>query len=226
MHSYIKPVAEELSKQADAERAIGAKAYMKNQFDFFGMPMAERRAVCKAYTKAYPLRSLTDLEVIVMELWELPQREFQYWGIELMAFHKKLWQLSTIHLIEHCIINKSWWDTVDFLGSECTGKYFLLFPEQIIPITGRWNLSDNMWLQRSSLLFQKDYKGATNTQLLSQYILQLSSSKEFFVQKAIGWILREYAKTNAGWVKAFVNANTLAPLSKREALKHIGDALI
>jgi 3-methyladenine DNA glycosylase AlkD len=77
-----------------------------------------------------------------------------------------------------------------------------------------------MWLQRSSLLFQKNYKKDTDTKLLKEYILQLAPSKEFFIQKAIGWILREYAKTNPQWVQAFTNENTLAPLSKREALKH------
>ncbi len=138
-----------------------------------------------------------------------------------MAFHKKLWQASIIHLFEFCIINKSWWDTVDFLASECTGRYFLLFPEQIIPKTGKWNLSNNIWLQRSSLLFQKAYKKATDTQLLSAYTLHLSASKEFFVQKAIGWILREYARTNPTWVIEFVNTHTLPALSKREAMKHL-----
>jgi len=221
MHPYIKLIAEELLNLADTERAVGAKAYMKNQFDFFGMTMAARRQVCKEYMKLHHLQKQTDLEVIVKELWMLPQREFQYFGIELMAFHKKLWQASIIHLFEFCIINKSWWDTVDFLASECTGKYFLLFPEQIIPITGNWNLSNNIWLQRSSLLFQKAYKKATDTQLLSAYTLHLSASKEFFIQKAIGWMLREYARTNPTWVIEFVNTHTLPALSKREAMKHL-----
>ena len=77
-----------------------------------------------------------------------------------------------------------------------------------------------MWLQRSGLLFQKKYKQATDNKLLAKYIQHLSSSNEFFIRKAIGWILREYAKTNAEWVKNFVETNSLSPLSKREALKH------
>jgi 3-methyladenine DNA glycosylase AlkD len=221
MHSYIIPLAEELSNLAEPARAVSVKAYMKNQFEFFGMPMAERRAVCKEYMKRHSIQNQQDLEVIVEELWMLPEREFQYFGIELMAFYKKLWQVSIINLLEYCIVNKSWWDTVDFLASECTGKYFLLFSGQITPITGKWNVSDNIWLQRSSLLFQKSYKKATDTQLLSKYILHLSGSKEFFVQKAIGWMLREYAKTNPAWVVDFVNTHTLPALSKREAMKHL-----
>lgn len=221
MHPYIKPIAEELSNLTDAERAVGAKAYLKNQVDFFGMPMAIRRTACKQYMKQHQLKSISELEEIVRELWTLEQREFQYFGVELMAFHKKLWQSSIISLFEFCIITKSWWDTVDFISSECNAKYFLLFPKQVIPVTGRWNRSKNIWLQRSSLLFQKNYKKDLNTNLLSEYIINLASSKEFFVQKAIGWVLREFARTDAEWVKEFVSAHDLPALSKREAMKHL-----
>jgi 3-methyladenine DNA glycosylase AlkD len=99
MHSYIKPLAKQLEALADAERAVGVKAYMKkNQFEFFGMPMAVRRLACKKNMKKHPLKNVEQLEVIVQELWRLPQREFQYFEIELIAFHKKLWQASIIYL--------------------------------------------------------------------------------------------------------------------------------
>jgi 3-methyladenine DNA glycosylase AlkD len=110
---------------------------------------------------------------------------------------------------------------VDFIATECLGPYFKMYPNQISKITSQWNKSSNIWLQRSSLLFQKNYKKETDAELLSRYILNLRSSKEFFIQKAIGWMLREYAKTDAGWVVDFVNNNELAPLSKREAMKHL-----
>src|SRR5438067_4851771 len=126
-----------------------------------------------------------------------------------------------IELIEGCITTKSWWDTVDPLSYDVAGSYFKMFRNQINTITGSWNRSENMWLQRSSLLFQKSYKKDTDTILLSTYILTLASSTEFFIQKAIGWILREYAKTNAAWVQKFVTEHKLAPLSKREAMKHL-----
>ena len=221
MHPYIQPLAEELKESADAERAVGAKAYMKNQFEYFGMPMAERRSICKHHMKQHAVNDAKELEIIVKELWALPEREFQYCGIELMAYYKKLWSSSIIKLFEFCVTNKSWWDTVDFINSECCGKYFQLFPLKIIAVTHKWNQSSNMWLQRSSLLFQNKYKKQTDTELLSIYIQHLSSSKEFFVQKAIGWVLREYAKSNPQWVIDFVNNNTLPSLSKREAMKHL-----
>lgn len=220
MNSFIQPVAAEFAGIANADNAIQMKAYMKNKFDFFGIKTPERRKICKDYMKHRKLNDEKELETIAKELWALPEREFQYFAIELLALSKKVWKTSIIELFEFCITHKSWWDTVDFIANECTGPYFKMFPAQIVPVTDRWNASSNIWFQRSSLLFQKSYKRNTNTVLLSAYINNLSHSKEFFVQKAIGWILREYAKTNPEWVKAFVNTHNLATLSKKEALKH------
>ena len=162
-----------------------------------------------------------ELFTVVKELWKMPEREFQYFGQELIGFHKKAWTKKIIGLIEFCITHKSWWDTVDALNTEGTGPYFLKFPEEINIITGRWNNAQNIWLNRSSLLFQKSYKTKLDQQLLSGYILKLSGSGEFFIQKAIGWMLREYGKTNPSWVKEFTRKNKIAPLSKREALKNL-----
>jgi 3-methyladenine DNA glycosylase AlkD len=121
--------------------------------------------------------------------------------------------------MEYCLVHMSWWDSVDGIASEWLGLYFKTFPEQIIPVTSKWIASNNIWLQRSCILFQKTYKKTTDIQLLGKYILHCSHSKEFFIQKAIGWALREYSKTDSNWVTAFVAKNPLAPLSKREALK-------
>lgn len=221
MHRFIASLTVKLLALRNEEKAPVMKAYMKNKFEFLGIQAPERKRVCKEHMKQNKVADQIELETIVKESWALLEREFQYCAIELLAANKKLWVLQTIKLFEFCITNKSWWDTVDFIATECTGAYFKLFPEQIRPVTVEWNSSSNRWLQRSSLLFQKSYKKDTDTALLSEYILNVSSSKEFFIQKAIGWILREYAKTNADWVRAFVKENTLAPLSKREALKHL-----
>lgn len=214
MHSFIKPLADSFASLANAEKAAGMKAYMKHHFAFFGIPSTERRKVCKEQMKQNKLHDEKELETVVKELWKLPEREFQYFAIELLAFYKTLWKVSIIRLFEFCITNKSWWDTVDIIASECTGPYFKLFPQQVPIVTPSWNSSSDIWLQRSSLLFQKNYKKNVDTVLLTQYIIKLSSSKEFFVQKAIGWVLREYAKTNKEWVEAFVKEHALAPLSK------------
>jgi 3-methyladenine DNA glycosylase AlkD len=221
MHPYIIPVARAFKKIADTENAINMKAYMRNQYAFLGIKTPDRRKICKSHMKNMPMLEEKELFIVVKELWNLPEREYQYFGQELIGYHKKKWTRKIIALLEYCITHKSWWDTVDALSTEGTGPYFQMFPEEIKIITNRWNLATDIWLNRSSLLFQKNYKGKTDKDLLSAYILQLSGSGEFFIQKAIGWMLREYAKTNPGWVKEFVGKNKLAPLSKREALKNL-----
>jgi len=208
-------------KNANAERAAGAKAYLLHQFEFFGIPVPVLRKLSKAYIKENTFSSIAQVEQIVKEVWQYEQREWQYFAIELLYHYKKQWKVSTIKTIEYCITHKSWWDTVDAIAYNWAGEYFKMFPAQIKFITGKWNVADNIWLQRSSLLFQKKYKEATDTTLLQQYIQHLAASDEFFIRKAIGWILREYAYTNAAWVKKFVAQNTLSSLSKKEALKHL-----
>lgn len=220
MHPYIRPVASAFKFLANPDQAIPMRAYMRNQFPFHGIKTPERRAICKNHMKTTPLLTEKDLFIVVKELWNMPEREYQYFALELIGFHKRAWTKKIILLVEYCIVHKSWWDTVDALASEATGPYFSKFPEEV-SITGRWNKSENIWLNRSSLLFQKSYKKQLDTLLLSGYITKLSASNEFFIQKAIGWVLREYAKTNPTWVKSFVHKNKIAPLSKREALKNL-----
>jgi len=113
-----------------------------------------------------------------------------------------------------------WWDSVDVIAPKILGAWFKLYPEQIKPAIAQWLKSDNIWLQRSCLLFQLKYKEKTDTQFLTSVIDQLKDSNEFFIKKAIGWVLREYAKTDSEFVKEFVNSRQLSSLSRREALKH------
>lgn len=222
MHIFTQELQHIFQAKANPTIAIGAEAYMKNQFNFFGIYTTERRKLSNNFIKQIGLLSYKDLIIIVKDMWQMPHREFQYVAIELIAFHKKQWTEQIIEIAEFCLENKSWWDTVDNIASLILSPYFKMFPQQIIPITSKWNTSENFWLQRSSIMFQKNFKQNTNTALLSKYILNCCHSKEFFVQKAIGWALREYSKTNPNWVIIFVsNTKNLPPLSKREALKRL-----
>lgn len=219
MKFNIAELQEKFLLLANPENVKGAEAYIKNQFKYFGIYTTQRRKISTDYIKQVGLLSNKELNKIVKELWKQPYREFQYVAIELIAFHKKHWTEDIIELTEFCLINKSWWDSVDGITSLILSDYFKLFPHQIIPITSKWNNSNNFWLNRISIMFQKTYKGNTDTVLLSKYILNCNQSKEFFIQKAIGWALREHSKTNPAWVIEFVANNTLAPLSRREALR-------
>jgi 3-methyladenine DNA glycosylase AlkD len=221
MHDYVKGIDSVYQRHANDDRATSAKAYLRNQFEFYGLSMPLRRQVSKEYIKEKGLPLYDELEQIVKELYALPQREFQYFAIEIAAGLKKQWKQDTIALFEYMIVTKSWWDTVDYINSELCAPFFKRFPGDIKKITFGWNRSDNFWLQRSSLLFQKNYKAALDNGLLTDYILHLSQSKEFFIQKAIGWVLREHSRFDPGWVRSFVEKHELPPLSKREALKTI-----
>lgn len=220
-HPYIKPLTKAFKEAADPGNAIFQKAYMRDQFEFFGLKTDTRREITKNYFRSNKIEDYDTLEHVVKELWTLPQREYQYAAQELLEYNKKIWAEATIKLIEHCITHKSWWDTVDMLSSYGAGIYFHKFPQKTKRISSAWNSSDNIWLNRSSLLFQLKYKDKTDAELLGRYIRNLSGSKEFFIQKAIGWILREYSKTNAAWVRRFIKENKLAGLSVREGSKYL-----
>lgn len=219
MPKYLNELKKLFSISANPEQRDGMKAYMLNQFDFYGIKTPERDKIVKAYIKANPLKTIEEVNGIARKMWAFKEREWQYAAIDVFRYHHPLWEEQVIDLIESCLTTKSWWDTVDGIGSDWIPVYFSSYPNQIIPVTERWNQSDNIWLQRSSILFQRSYKKNTNTHLLAKYILQHQLSNEFFIQKAIGWALREYSKTNPAWVKSFVESHDLAPLSKREALK-------
>ena len=122
-------------------------------------------------------------------------------------------------LFEYMITTKSWWDTVDFIAYKICGAYFKKFPEDIPKYVDKWLDSGNMWLQRTAILFQLKYKEELDTEVLHYCISRLTGSKEFFINKAIGWILREYSRTNPVWVKNYVATHELAPLSAREAIR-------
>ena len=221
MHPYLKEIVKIYKANANSMNAAGAKAYLLNQFEFFGIKTPQRRTLCKAFYKTHPIQNHDELSLIVKECFEQPQRELHYFAIELVGHHKKIWNKKTLPLIEWMITHKSWWDSVDSTNTHVISEFFILFPEHIPAYTSKWNQSSNIWLQRMSILFQLNYKQNTDTALLKAYIEHCINEQDFFIRKAIGWALRAYAKNNPKWVKAFVKSHpNLSPLSKREALKH------
>ncbi len=117
------------------------------------------------------------------------------------------------------LTHKSWWDTVDFLAANVVGNYLKRFPEVKDDLVSKWLISDNIWLQRTCLLFQLKYKDEMDIRKLDEVITRVNGTNEFFINKSIGWILREYSKTNPGWVIDYVNNVPLHSLSRKEALK-------
>ena len=221
MNSFVKTIEAEFEKNANANIAEGQKAYMKNHFEFYGVKSEMRREIQKPFFLKRYLPPKSELENIVKYLWLRPQRELQYFTQELVFKYVKQLEEKDIELIEFMIVNKSWWDTIDYIAAKIVGGYFMSFPDKRDAIIEKWLASNNMWLQRSAILFQLKYKDKLDTEFLSYVINKLLGSNEFFINKAIGWVLREYGKTNPAWVVDFANKTALRNLSRKEALRII-----
>jgi 3-methyladenine DNA glycosylase AlkD len=164
---------------------------------------------------------MASLEKTVRLLWKLPERECQYCAQDLLEKRCAELTLEQIPLLEFMITTKPWWDTVDFIATKLVGP---LLREQYPAAkwkVGEWLDSGNLWLARTTLLFQLRHKQDTNVTLLAKAIKSTARSNQFFIQKAIGWALREYAKTDPAWVLDYVERTALSPLSKKEALKNL-----
>jgi 3-methyladenine DNA glycosylase AlkD len=220
LHAYLIPLDEAFCSIADPVIARGAGAYMKNISDFYGIKAPDRRQVLSIFLKQSGLPETVDLKDVIMSAWSHPMREMQYAAMEILFKTRKKSNPDWINLYEYMIVNKSWWDTIDYISPHCLNYHFKHFPEVLKPTINRWMDSENIWLQRSCLLFQLKSKEQTDEKLLFTLINQLSYHKEFFIRKAIGWALREYAKTRPNAVISFVETHSLSGLSKREALKH------
>lgn len=217
--NYLNPLKEAFEKNADPKKAVQMKAYMRGQFEYYGIPSPERRIIFAEHKKKYDLIPLDSLDATIKACWQAPEREYQYFAMEMLNKVSGKSTPEAILLYEYMITEKSWWDTVDFIAANLVGNYFKKYPERIHNKTNEWMDSDNMWLQRTCLIFQLKYKDELDTELLEGFILKLKASKQFFIRKAIGWILREYSKTNQEYVENFVQNNSLSGLSRMEALK-------
>lgn len=221
MHPYSQKLIDLFSNNSDTDVAFWAAKYMRNQYKFFGIKSPVRSELINRFFKENGLADFSELTEIIHSLWTAEQRELQYFAMVFPEKYKKKWGVEIIELFEYMIMNKSWWDTVDFIASHLVGSYFKKFPDQIILKTDEWMASGNIWLQRTCVIFQLKYKKAIDTDLLFSFCEELKDSNEFFIRKAIGWALRELSKTNPDAVLAFVNEVQLKPLSEKEATRII-----
>lgn len=223
MSLYVDKIKSQFSQNYDIENAFYMKKYMKNRFEFYGIKSPLRKELSKPFLKKENLPNITEINSIIKELWREPQRELQYFAMDLLSKYSKQLKDEDYTIFEYMIINKSWWDTVDYISAVLVGNHFKIYCALGRTIPSKWILSNNMWLNRSAILFQLKYKQNTDENILFNFILKHSNSKEFFLRKAIGWALREYSKTKPQAVIEFVqkNESKLSGLSKREALKRI-----
>jgi 3-methyladenine DNA glycosylase AlkD len=219
MHEILGHIQNMLEPQRNDARAKAMSTYMRNQFLFLGIPSPERIRLTKtAFLETGVLKKQFD-ETLVLELWTLPEREYQYVACHYLERFRKKLEVRHLDLLEWLILTKSWWDSVDSLVHNI-GAISLKYPESI-PILERWAQTENFWLRRAAILHQLGLKAKTDEQRLFKFILENTHENEFFIRKAIGWALREYSYTNPEAVKSFVleHQSTLSNLGRREALK-------
>lgn len=196
---------------------------MRGKFEYFGLKSDQRKEIQKLFFS----RMNTEIELenrwkFVRELWEKPQRELLYFAMDWVnSFNPKTLKKEDITEIHFLLTNKSWWDSVDILASNILGKYHLQFPDNQSDWLVDWRLSKNFWLRRSCMIYQLKYRDNTDFDLLKSLIKENVHDKEFFIQKAIGWTLRQYGKFHPKLVVEFVEQENIKGLARREALKLI-----
>jgi 3-methyladenine DNA glycosylase AlkD len=225
MIEYVKKIESFFEKHKNEYEGTRMTKYMKNNFMFLGISAPQRKELFKSFFNIFPIPDFDDAKVLAKELFNLPEREYNYLAIELLAKYKKNWQPTDIVFFENLILTKSWWDTVDTINSKIISVFFTKYPNLAPAMTDAWSQSDNVWLKRISITYQLTYKKNTDLEILERHILENTDNENFFIQKAIGWVLREYSKTDYKWVLDFVlrNSHKLKPTSKRETIKWIAN---
>ncbi len=220
--SFIKALENAYTNNINADYAVAMAKYMKDNFAFIGLKTNLRRTLFKQTIDSHKQEVKDNARVVAKLLYGKKQREYHYSAIEILTKElKRKFRKEDIELIEYMLITNSWWDSVDTIAKYLLGGYLEQFPDETENVIERFSSSENMWLNRSVIIFQLGYKKNTDEHLLFSECLKHKHSKEFFIQKAIGWALREYAKTNPYTVKQFVEGAGLKPLSTREALKNL-----
>lgn len=219
--SQILQLKEVLLLHSDATKIEGMQAYMKNLFPYLGVTATQRKSAFKLFLSLWHPQNKEELKQWVNLLWQQPEREFQYMAMEFISKYINWLNTSDMPFFKDLILQKSWWDTVDMLAGSYLSKILLKEPSFLSRFVQEFSGDANMWINRSAIICQLKFKEKTQTDWLEFAILPHIHSKEFFHQKAIGWALRQYAKSNPHWVIDFVNKYPLKPLSKREALKHL-----
>ncbi|MGW1770101.1 DNA alkylation repair protein [Streptomyces sp. NPDC002104] len=221
----VERLTESYGAAADGERAAAMATYMKDVSPFLGIPTPLRRELSRAVTKDTPEPSEADCAALALRCWELPEREYRYFAVDYLRRHVPRCSSGFLPVVRQLIVTDPWWDTVDLLAAHTVGPLVAADPA-LRAVMDEWIGDENLWVARTALLHQLRYKAATDTGRLFAYCRRQGGHPDFFVRKAIGWCLREYARTDPGAVRAFVTAEreSLSPLSVREALKNTGGA--
>ena len=219
MNKYLE-IKKLFELKEDKENAIAMSKYMRNMFDFYGLPTPKRKEVYNDFIKNEKKLKTIDWKFLD-KCYEDNHREFQYLVYDYLFAMKQYVSYDDIPKIKEYIVNKSWWDTIDFL-CKVIGDIELR-DLRVKDLMLEWSKDNNIWIKRTAIEHQLNLKDKTDDELLEKIIVNCFGTDEFFINKAIGWALREYSKTNSIWVKEFINRykNQMSDLSIKEASKYI-----
>jgi 3-methyladenine DNA glycosylase AlkD len=214
-----------LAKIADPAKAPDMQRYMKSEMPFRGVPSPERRALGKRLFAEHPLSDVDAWRATVLSLWrDAEYREERYLAVDLTGHRRyAAWQTpDLLAMYEELIVTGAWWDYVDELAARRVGPLLRAHRDVLDPVLRRWATDADLWRRRTSIISQLGAKEDTDTDLLTYCIEVNVDDRDFFIRKGIGWALRQFARIEPAWVRAFVDAHpALSPLSRREATKHL-----
>jgi 3-methyladenine DNA glycosylase AlkD len=224
--ALIGAVREGLAQLANPEKAPAMQAYMKSAMPFLGVQAPQQRQLYRQVFAAHPLATFDEWQATVLALWrEAHYREERYAAIALAGdrHYRPYQRVETLSLYEELIVTGAWWDLVDELATHRVGELLRRYPEPMRAAMLAWSRDANLWKRRTAILCQATFKADTDEQLLFACIEPNLGDKDFFMRKAIGWALREYAKARPDSVRRYVQEHeaALSPLSRREATKHL-----
>jgi len=224
IHQATDYVESALTQQANAEKASGMQGYMKTDMPFYGVQKPGRVPIVKHLVENYPPSTRFDYEKLVLALWRLPHREEKYIAQAVAVRHRQFILPASLPLYRRFVVEGAWWDFVDEASTHMIRELVIGHPAKVWPKVDTWISNKDMWLRRSAIICQVGAKERTDSCRLFSFCEQRAFEKEFFIRKAIGWALREYAKTDGEAVAGFVTEHreALSGLSYREATKHIG----
>lgn len=223
MNRLVELARAELRKRAVPAHAEPMQRYMKTTMPFLGVKKPARAEALRVVLREFPIAGHSHYEAAVRALWELPHREEKYLAIELAARCKKLIGAKHLPLYQQLIEEGAWWDLVDPVVGGCVSPIYLAERGAVRPVIHAWFESHNMWLRRAAILAQLKHRQNTNAAELFSFCRRAAHEKEFFIRKAIGWALRQYAHHNPAAVREFLaqHGHELSALSRREASKHL-----
>lgn len=211
---------DELIFPKNEEQAVTMEKYMKNHFIFAGVPKPERARLQKMFLAQSKQLEVTEILSLAKKYYQKSEREYQYVAIELIQLHVKRLAFSDLVMLLSLVQEKEWWDSIDSWRKVYT-TWCMAHPDQLEQVFSLFIQQEDFWLRRIAITLQLGLKEKVNQSLLKKAILQDIKTNEFFIQKGIGWALRDYSKTNPGWVKDLLEHETFSKLAVREASKYL-----